>query len=63
VFWIADASPPPFFGSNYIKENGSFFLDDYNVDGFFREFSAKAVAAGNVTLADVETNRAAKHGR
>jgi hypothetical protein len=63
VFWVANSPPPPVFGNNYVKEIGSFVLDDFNADGFFHKFSAKAVEVGNITLADVEANRAARRGR
>lgn len=62
LFWVANSPPPSIFGNTYIKENGMFFFDNFSADGFFHEFSAKAVQAGNVTLADVKANRAAKRG-
>ena len=62
-FCISESGVPDILRNSYIKQNGRFWLLPMNAEAFLTNFSQKAVAAGNVTWADVEAERKAKRGR
>ena len=53
-FCVSECGVPEILKHSYIKENGQFWLMSMSADNFLINFSQKAVAAGNVTFADVE---------
>jgi len=57
---IHESGVPDLYRNSYIKENGQFWLMPLPADDFLMNFSQKAVAAGNVTWADVLEERKAK---
>lgn len=59
-FCITESGVPDTLRNSYIKENGRFWLLPMNADPFLINFSQQAVAAGNVTLTDVQHEIAAK---
>jgi hypothetical protein len=63
IFCVSDSGAPKIMKNTYIKENGSFFLSNFSAGKFLIEFSEKAKRSGNLTWADVESNRKAKKGR
>ena len=62
AFCVTESGVPDILRNSYIKADGRFWLMPMDADGFLTSFSQKAVAAGNVTWADVEEERKARKG-